>query len=255
MRSARRLIGWTGIAALVGLVACTKADYFEQVCQGAAGSAEVRAEHSQSSMGSAVVVLAHSPNSWYMCSGVLVGDQAVLTAAHCVHGDDDWMMDVYVAADLLFGGPSIGVGSWSEHPTQDLAVLFLDEIAPLEVTRPRWSGDDVHQTQYLSVTGYGGPEGDVSRCLRVTEGVQDIAIDSSRADGTRFAVLVSGNIYHGDSGGPLVFDDGGGPILLGILGEVTGWDASYGSLGYYERLRRDDPWVMEAMPGPATPLP
>jgi hypothetical protein len=106
--------------------------------------------------------------------------------------------------------------------------------------------------QAATVTGYGGPAGDVTACTRITEGVQDIGVDAS----DRILVLVDGTIHPGDSGGPLLIESEGGPILIGILGEITSWgETNFGSAVWYERLRDDDPWVLDHLSSTAVGLP
>ena len=181
----------------------------------------------------------------------------MLTAAHCVDNRADWDVRVHLAKDLLAGGSSVHVDSWRVHPTQDLAALFLEDgEQPTGAPLP-WSGDLIKtpQANRLNVTGYGGPDDDVSQCLRVTVGVRDINLDPFKPSGTRYAVLLDGGAYHGDSGGPMLFTGSGGPLLVGIHSGTTGGAVSAGSLSFTERLLSDDPWLLDVMPTPPSSIP
>ncbi len=104
-----------------------------------------------------------------------------------------------------------------------------------------------------TVTGYGGPAHDVTQCLRFSQRVQDLSVVPSE---DRILVHVDGDIHPGDSGGPLVVDDDAGPILVGILSEITSWgETSFGSVVHYERLRQDDAWVLDSVSSPPADLP
>lgn len=238
-----------GLATIVLSTACASSgEAVVAACEGAGGGTAARAERSREGSAAAVAVLAQNDGAWVMCSGVLVAPQTVLTAAHCVHNRADWSIDVHFAADLLSGGPSIPVASRSEHPTQDIAVLVLDEAAPTGSEVLPWTGELLgsEHVQSLSVTGYGAPKGDVTRCLRVSERVQDLSADPFRGDGTRYAILLEGRAWPGDSGGPLVFEEPGVSILVGLHSGVTGGDVTNGSLTFVERLGQDDPWILQA---------
>lgn len=193
--------------------------------------------------------------SWMTIPAVLGPVACDRVALADVCGREDWSFEVYFATDLQSEGRSIRVESAREHPDRDLALLLLSEAAPAQAAPLRWSGDrpGSQDAPSSSATGYGGPEGDVSRCLRVTEPARELAPDPS--DPGRLAVLLEGNAYFGDSGGPLVFEGGAEPLLLGVQSRFTGTDVSYGTLSYFERLLDDDPWVLEALPTPPVRLP
>jgi len=172
----------------------------------------------------------------FLCSGTLVSQQVVVTAAHCVRGFTTGDLWVQVGANVLGRGRRIAVdGAWwnpkytPRYLANDVAVLHLllpAQVAQLAVlaSSPR-SGNGI---SYLY--GWGADErGRLSTALR-TARLVNLDPAGRNEYGRTFTVstmILAGRwipALHrfagacpGDSGGPLVQYAGTRPILVGVV--------------------------------------
>lgn len=153
------------------------------------------------------------------CTGTAVSDHFVLTAAHCVPNE---------AADVIvvFGAPLVREISLSRlllHPTQDLALLELDEetseglgVVPISVPSPELDPPQIGDL--VEMSGFGYSESGIGvRKFAVTR-IATIGADTFVTDADRRAAACGG-----DSGGPaLVRNEFGEVVLVGVLTSGSG---------------------------------
>lgn len=179
------------------------------------------------------------------CSGALIAEDTVLTAAHCLEGEDLAGLSFRLGEEPTTLG--VPIASASPHPryaeskrgSYDLAVLHLREpvrgVTPLPY---RKASLPVYFRGRLTFVGFGDDNGvaktgaGIKRCLRLY---------ITRVDDFTFENDTPGHdTCHGDSGGPvLAYKDG----KFEIVGIITAGDGQCRRFGVSARVDVAAEWI------------
>ena len=193
------------------------------------------------------------------CSAVRVDEHWFLTAAHCFEREDpDRALPVFdviavtpsvdVRAEGTAAVPLKGALCHAEHGVSryrystDIALFYVEDVSAFEavkIAQLEHGGLQLNReafgTSYISGWGHNGG----SRYLQ--GGPVKVSIFGE-------SVLVSERIGErgpnvGDSGAPLYIDYGDGPLVVGVLSQVTLDAEALGETGIYVRAKSVRDWV------------
>lgn len=167
------------------------------------------------------------------CSGTLIDDRAVLTAAHCgVRRGNLDDMRVFFGSDVMGSGTFLEIADVEVHPdyaegdaSHDLAVILLDSVGPAHpIPLPAVSFDGTASGATLELVGFGSTSiegGDGGRKRRGT-------VTLAETEPAEFRVVAAPSLSCvGDSGGALLLGEAGEQVLAGVISRGDSQCAEY----------------------------
>lgn len=192
-----------------------------------------------------------------VCSGVILDNTTILTAAHCLAGRtkaDDIFVILGVPSKKQFSlDKKMRVKSFVIHPQyedtallNDLAIVKLAQPIAFNLKQDKISVyyDDVDAGVDAFVTGWGlNPDGMLSQTVRTLQVTVFPDIACTKKFGNDFkgvrqicAGSTNQDFCVGDSGGPLIIMQKGVPYLIGIV-SYTGEQCSDGRPSVYTKMK------------------
>ena len=191
------------------------------------------------------------------CTGTLIGPRTVLTAGHCVKGQDASQMSFGIGASQYQLDTEIPVVAAEAHPqfdmqqlVNDVAVVTLGQDAPLDPITLNPSMDDSWVGTSVKLVGYGVDDGAAQSNAGIKREV-DVTIDQVDPTTLHYTTKQGKSACNGDSGGPAFATVGGQLVVAGV---TSYGDQTCQQFGVYTRvdayLDFIEPFLNGAVPNP-----
>ncbi len=166
------------------------------------------------------------------CTGNVIADTVILTAAHCVNSIPCEQLSVRNGDDLRRDVLGCVVHpEYTGGEKHDIALLYLGESIETEIF-PIYTENDIEVGEEVLFAGYGVSESDDTTHFRATSNTISSVDEESLEIEYLTELEDEGNTCYGDSGGPLVVKRDGYWVLAGV---VSNGDAANCAMSGYEK--------------------
>jgi hypothetical protein len=173
------------------------------------------------------------------CTGTLVAPRSVITAGHCVDGQDPTQFTFGIGATQDQLDSQISVVAGVAHPqfdmqqlVNDVAVITLGEDAPIAPMPMNPSMDQSWIGKQVTLVGFGVDDGPSQSNAGIKRKV-DVTIDQVDPQTLHYTTQQGQTACNGDSGGPAFADQGGQLVVAGI---TSYGDQNCQQFGVYTRV-------------------